>query len=156
MQSEPETPKDSILKPKAKKAPVQQTEEARAALALRMRELNDKKILAASEKIRREQEAKKASAPDPGPAPVVAAAATAEPAPVAKPEPPKIIRQKKFIKVIEITDDEESDDEPPIIIKKKAKQPKALEEVPAPPVRKPRVVRPPKEPVYEMPRGRFL
>ena len=147
---EDEPPKESILKPKARKTPVKQTEEERVALAMRMRAINDKKIMDASEKIRKEQEAIKPVAPV---APQVST-------PVPEPPPaPKIIRQKKFIKVIEITDDEESDDEPPIIIKKKQKpKAKPLEETPAPPARKQRVTKPkePVAPVIEMPRGRFL
>jgi hypothetical protein len=143
-----ETPKETILKPKARKPPVKQTEEARVEIAMRMRAINDKKIMDAAEKIRKEQEINKPVAPVPVPVPT----------PVAEPpSAPKIIRQKKFIKVIEITDDEQSDDEPPIIIKKKAKA-KPLEETPAPPARKQRVTKPkePVAPVIEIPRGRFL
>lgn len=150
---EDEPPKESLLKPKARKTPVKQTEEERVALAMRMRAINDKKIMDASEKIRKEQEALKASKP---------AEPVAISVPVISSPPPEkqIVRQKKFIKVIEITDDEESDGEPPIVIKKKAKA-KPLEETPAPTVRKQRVTKPKepvKPPVIEMvmPRGRFL
>lgn len=156
---EDETPKETLLKPKPRKTPVKQTEEDRAIIAMRMREINDKKIMETAEKIRKQQPPKEATKsplpPTPPPPPVEAI----------KEEivAPKIIRQKKFIKVIEITDDEESDDEPPVIIKKKPKA-KPLEETP---VKKPRVSKPkepkepkePPKPIYEpppMPRGRFL
>lgn len=150
---EDEPPKDSLLKPKARKTPVKQTDEERVALAMRMRAINDKKIMDASAKIRKEQEALKATQPQeltpPPPTPT----------PTPPPPTPTIVRQKKFIKVIEITDDEESDDEPAVIIKKKPKA-KPLEEIPAPPARKQRVTKPKepvKSPVIEMmPRGRFL
>jgi len=158
---EDELPKETLLKPKARKTPVKQTEEDRAIIAMRMREINDKKIMDTAEKIRKQQSPKEAVKPPPPPPPVEEV----------KEEivAPKIIRQKKFIKVIEITDDEETDDEPPIIIKKKPKV-KPLEETgglhpPCPlPVKKTRVTKPkepkePPKPIYEippMPRGRFL
>ncbi len=133
--------KETILKPKKERK--QLTDEARAALALRMRAINDKRILDAAEKIKKEKP------PIPVPVPV---------------EVPKSEKKKRVIKVIELSDSETDDVEEVIAIRKTKPVPKQKEYLEETPVRKPRITKPrtPKEPqiappqIIEPPRGRFL
>jgi hypothetical protein len=152
-----EPPKETILKSKEPKAKKQLTDEARAALAMRMRAINDKRILDAAEKIKKEKPPAPTSVPVP------------EPTSVPVPEPPvaKKEKKKRVIKVIELSDSETEEDEPQVIAIKKSKPKKPIvqEHLDEIPVRKPRAPPKPKTPkepsptVYQMPeppRGRFL
>jgi hypothetical protein len=99
MEEQPENPKESITKPKAKRT---LTDEQRLALAQRMRAVNDKRIADAMAK-------KQASQPAP-----------VEPAPI---ETPKSQKKKRIVHVLELTDNEESsesEEEIVIVPKKKA------------------------------------
>lgn len=99
MEEQPENPKESITKPKAKRT---LTDEQRLALAQRMRAVNDKRIADAMAK-------KQASQPAP-----------VEPAPIETPKPQK---KKRVVHVVELTDNEESsesEEEIVIVPKKKA------------------------------------
>lgn len=158
-------PKETILKSKEPKQRKPLTDEAREALAMRMRAINDKRILDAAEKIKKSAPLNK---PEPTPAPT--SVPVPEPTSVPVPEPPvaKKEKKKRVIKVIELSDSETEEDEPQVIAIKKSKPKKApvkeepLEEIP---VRKPKAITkpktpkepaPPAQPVYEIPRGRFL
>jgi len=155
MDSTEQVPKETILKPKKERKPL--TDEAREALAMRMRAINDKRILETAEKIKKA----KPPAQEPEPPKVVAPLV----------EVPKAEKKKRVIKVIELSDSEEEAEEQVIAIRKSKAKPPApkpvvqehLEEIP---VRKPRITKPktpkespPAQPIYQMPeppRGRFL
>ena len=156
MDSTEQVPKETILKPKKERKPL--TDEAREALAMRMRAINDKRILDTAEKIKKS----KPPAPEPAPEP---------PKVVAPPvEVPKAEKKKRVIKVIELSDSEDEEEPQVIAIRKSKPKPtpkpvvqEHLEEIP---VRKPRITKakppkesPPAQPIYQMPeppRGRFL
>lgn len=163
MDSTEQVPKETILKSKEKKERKPLSDEAREALAMRMRAINDKRILDTAEKIKKSKPPVPATLIDPVPEPVLPKV-VAPPVEVPKPE-----KKKRVIKVIELSDSEDDVEEQVIAIRKSKAKPPApkpkehLEEIP---VRKPRIVKPktPKEPqpaqtIYQMPeppRGRFL
>lgn len=157
MDSTEQVPKETILKSKEKKERKPLSDEAREALAMRMRAINDKRILDTAERIKKTKP----------PAPVPEQVEPKVVAPVI--EAPKPEKKKRVIKVIELSDSEDDVEEQVIAIRKSKAKPTApkpkeyLEEIP---VRKPRITKPktpketpPAQPIYQMPeipRGRFL
>ena len=146
-----ETPKlkETILKTKECKQKKQLTDEAREALAMRMREINDKRILATAEKIKKTKgEMPKPADPELEPVPAMVVA-----------EPPKPAKKKRVIKVIELSDSEDEEEPQVIAVRKlKAKKVSEPEHLEKPKERKPRVPKPTPviPPTPEPPRGRFL
>lgn len=152
-QSNGKSPKETILKTKESKQKKQLTDEAREALAMRMREINDKRILATAEKIK----IAKGETPKPATEPVVI------PEPVMVAETAKPAKKKRLIKVIELSDSEEEDEEPQMITVVRKSKPKKVdvkpvEDLAKPKERKPRTPKPiqPIAQTPEPPRGRFL
>lgn len=152
-------PKETILKTKETKQKKQLTDEAREALAMRMREINDKRILETAEKIKKTKGVVPIETPKvPEPAP----------APTPEPEPPKPSKKKRVIKVIELSDSEEEEEEPQVIAIRKTKPKKVPtpviaepEHLEKPKQRKPRTPKPTTptpiiQSTPEPPRGRFL
>jgi len=152
---------EGLLKTKKKNT---LTDEKRAQIATRMRELNDKRILDAATKIMNTLK------PAEPPAPVIETTPIKSPEPEpAKPEPTPTLekpKKKRIIQIVQLESDDDEDEPMELIMPKKGSKaplkpppPEPEPEKPKPkakPKPKPKPVEPPKQPLPPMVRCRFL